>query len=142
MLKSCLLEVLMGMEHPSLDSMQEQNIQSKISKGCGKEEGKLSAYLKFLFELLLHLLLHCVLGPQLHIHHHWGPGPLLCAFQLKTTCLHVVHLVYKVPGKDIVSIVIEKLHFHENTVTNIQCVKEKLLSFYLYMKPIYIHTKT
>lgn len=126
----------MGTEHPSLDRMQEENIQSKISKGCGKEERKLSAYLKFLFELLLHLLLHCVLGLQQHIHHHWGLGPLLCAFQLKTTCLHVVHLVYKVPGKVTVNIVIEKLHFHGNTVTYIQCVKEKV---FIYIRSLYIY---
>ena len=104
-----------GMVCLSLDSVQEENIQSEISKECGKAEGKLCAHLKFLFELLLHLLLHCVLGPQQHIHHHWGLGPLLCAFQLKTTCLHVVHLVYKVPRKVIVSIVIEMLHFLENS---------------------------
>lgn len=81
-----------------------------------------------------------MLGPQQHIHHHWGLGPLLCAFQLKTTCLHVVRLVYIVPREVTVSIVIEMLHFHENTVTYVQCVNKNLLGFYLYMKSIYIKT--
>lgn len=68
-------------------------------------------------------------GPPQHIRHHWGLGPLLCAFQLKTTCLHVAHLVYKVPGKVIASIVIE-IYFYENTFTYVQCVSEKELVFY------------
>lgn len=122
---------------PSLDSVQEESIQSKISKECGKEERKLSAHLKFLFELLLHLLLHCVLGPQQHIHHHWGLGPLLCAFQLKTTCLHVVHLVYTVPRKVIVSIVTEMLHFHENSYLYTVCKLKSIRFSFIYETYIY-----
>lgn len=112
--------------------MQEENNQSKISKECGKEKGKLSAHLKFLFGLLLHLLLHCALAPQQHIHHRWGLEPLSCAFQWKTTCLHAVHLAYKVPRKVMVNTVIEMLHFHEDTFLYVKCVNEKVLGFYLY----------
>lgn len=122
--------------------MQEGNTQSKISKECGKEKRKLSAHLKFLFGLLLHLLLRCVLAPQQHIHHHWGLGPLSCAFQWKTTCLHAAHLAYKVPRKGMVNTAIEMLHFHEDTFIYVQCINEKVGFYSHETLYIYIHIHT